>query len=163
MMGEVPRQNVAHGEQVRTAMVIDDALWIAGGAGGIIEGNGSPLVRGRQPRERRIARGEKTLVVQFAQRLAPGPRLRVVDIDDDDPASQLFEGRFDDVGEFPVGDEDARVPVFEAVRDGRGIRAGIQGIQHRPRHRHPEMGLVQFGRVGRHDRHRISLADPARG
>src|SRR5262249_13360056 len=66
-------EHVADGEEISAAVVIDHALRIAGGAGGIVERDRVPLVVGHFPGEVRIARREKILVVDAAQPLArPG-------------------------------------------------------------------------------------------
>mgnify|MGYP003694414121 CR=1 FL=1 len=56
MAVEAEGDDVADGVQVGAAMVIDDALGIAGRAGGVVEADGLPLVGGRTPAEGRSRR-----------------------------------------------------------------------------------------------------------
>ncbi len=67
----MPRgQHIAVTHQRGAAMMEDDALGIAGGAGGVVERDRVPFVVRHLPREIGIAAGEKLLVVDLAQRFA---------------------------------------------------------------------------------------------
>ena len=82
-----PGDDVADRVQVRAAVVVDDALRIAGGARGVVERDRVPFVAGPLPGEFRVASAEQLLVGLRAQALARARVLRVVDVDD--PASPL--------------------------------------------------------------------------
>ena len=70
-------------------MVGDDALGVAGGARGVADGNGVPLVRRSfEPRDRGM-RGEERLVFMLAQPFAGAGILAVADVDDDGRPSVL--------------------------------------------------------------------------
>jgi hypothetical protein len=64
-------------------MMIDDALGVAGGAGGIEQGNRLPFVLGLSPVIGGIALREEGFIVEIADQLAPF-RQRVIDVDDQD-------------------------------------------------------------------------------
>ncbi len=78
-------QHVALGKQVGAAVMVDDALGIAGGAGSIVERDGVPFILGHPPFELGIAAGEELLVFDVAKAGAVDGKLRVVVVDDDGP------------------------------------------------------------------------------
>ena len=142
-------------------MVIDNALRITGGARGVVQGDGIPLVVGQLPGEIGLAFVQQGLVILFAERFAAG-EFRVEGIDDD--RLRPFEQRqraFDDDGEFRIGDQHLGFAVGQHEGDGFGVEAGIQGIEDGADHRHAEMALEHRCRVGQHHRDRVALADTA--
>ena len=82
-------------------MVVDDALRVAGGAGGVIQRDGVPLVVRQAPGEIGIAFVEECFVVLFAEALGT----RIVGIDDiDDQRLRPLEqrqGRLDGLQRTP--------------------------------------------------------------
>src|SRR6185369_8875864 len=89
--GESERERVAEGVEVRAAMVIDDALGIAGRSRGVEEADGLPLVAWLRRREGRIALGEKRLVVDRTEAGTVPVAQGIVDVDDGNRAGQEGE------------------------------------------------------------------------
>ena len=80
MMAELPREDVAHGVEIRAAMMGDDALGVAGRARGVGEGDRIPLVIGHSGLKRGIALRKRRLVFDFADPLSAGES-RIVHVD----------------------------------------------------------------------------------
>ena len=74
-------QRIAVAHQGGAAMVIDHALGIPGGAGGVIQGDGVPFVVGHRPGKIRIAGFQEFLVIDLSQPRAALRKFRVVIID----------------------------------------------------------------------------------
>ena len=70
MLAHAGMDGVGIGHQRGAAVVVDDALGIAGGARGVVERDRVPFVVGHRPGEIGIAAGEELLVVDRAERLA---------------------------------------------------------------------------------------------
>src|SRR4051812_4611734 len=51
--------------------------------------------------------------------------------------------------------------MLENEADGFGIKARVDGVQHRSQHRHAVMRLQQFGYIGSYHRDRIADTDAA--
>lgn len=143
-------------------MVIDHALGVAGGAGGVVEADGLPLVRRPLPGEFGIAFGEEGLVVQIADRLAFAV-LGVVDVDHQRRMVEHADGGVNHVEELAVGDHHLGFAVLQHERDGFGIQAHVEGVEHRADHRHAEMHFEHRRDVRQHHRHRVALADATAG
>ena len=142
--------------------MVDDAFGIARGAGGVIEGDGVPLVRGVLPFEIRVAAGDELLIVAFAESFAA----RAESVDDVDDLYLIFgtdECTFDDRRKLGVGDQYLRLAVLEHETDSLGVEPGVERIQHRARHRHAEMRFDHFRRIRGHQRHRIAAANAKPG
>ena len=76
MAWHAPVQDVVERVQICAAVVIDDALGIAGRARGVVERDGVPLVARRLPRVAGVAFGQQRLVVASAQALCLCRRTR---------------------------------------------------------------------------------------
>ena len=144
--------------KVRAAMMIDDALWVAGGAGGVVQRDRIPFIGRRLPRVFGIAFGEECLVADVAERF-PIRVVRIIDVDDQWAFVQECQRLFDRGGELAIGDERTRAAVAQHEGDGVGVKARVERVQHGAAHRHPEMRLVCRGDVGGHDGDRVVLAD----
>ena len=112
---------VGVGHQGRAAMVVDDALRIAGGARGVVERDRVPFVVGHRPVEAGIAAGEEFLVVERADPRALRMRrvrgvVGVVIVDDQRLHRAEPQSVLDDAGELAVDDQDLR------IRHGRAGR-----------------------------------------
>ena len=55
-------KHIADCQQVGAAMVVNDALGIAGGARGVVERDGVPFIGGQRSMQSRVARGDEVLV-----------------------------------------------------------------------------------------------------
>jgi hypothetical protein len=124
---EVPLQSVAEGVQVGAAVVVDDALGVAGGAGGVVDRDGVPFVGRAGPGVAGVARDEKGLVVGRADGVAGGGG--VVDVDDERARGGAGQGFVEDGGELAVGEEDLRLGVVEDIGDGASVEAAVEGAQ----------------------------------
>ena len=81
MLAHAAGDDVADREQVGAAVVIDHALGIAGGAGGVVERDRVPLVARHLPGEVGIAVLDEILVFDRADALARAGIFRVVEVD----------------------------------------------------------------------------------
>ena len=83
VLAHVAGEDVADREQVGAAVMIDDALGIAGGAGRVVEADRVPLVVGHLPGEGGIAAFEKCFVLESAEPLAGAGIFGIVVVDDE--------------------------------------------------------------------------------
>ena len=101
MPAHVGRDDVADREQVGAAMVIDDALRVAGRSGRVVERDGVPLVEREDALVDLVALGDEGLVFDLADPRAGAFVFRVVVVDDEGP----------DLGELQrLGDRPPRIP-----------------------------------------------------
>ena len=70
LWAEPEHQGVAERVEESAAVVIDDALGVAGGARRVVQRDRLPFVGGRGPSKVRIAFGQQRLVIGLAQRLS---------------------------------------------------------------------------------------------
>ncbi len=154
-------QCVAVAHQRRTAMVIDHALGIAGGARGVIQRDGVPFVGRHPPGEFGITVFEKFLVIDLAKPRPALRKFRIVIIDHQRLLLQQRQGARNGGGKLPVGDQNLGLAMFQHEGEGGGVQPRVQRIQHRPQHRHAIMGLQHGRGVGQHHRHRVALLDTA--
>ncbi|MCY1336266.1 hypothetical protein D9M69_220680 [compost metagenome] len=156
--GHVPVEHVRQRSQIGAAMVVDHALRVACGAGGIVEGDGLPFVGGLAALPVRIAPGQEALVFDIRQPAAPFDG----GIDDVDHQRLVVEQRqcgFDYVSVLRVGDQHLCLRVPEHEGDGGRVQAHVQRVQHGATHGHAEMHLQHLRRVGGHHGHRIARPD----
>ena len=163
VLAEVAGDHVAERQQRRAAVVVDHALRVARGAGRVVQADRVPLVLRRHPLVLRVALRQEGLVLGLAQALARPVVLRVVVVDHQGRGVEPGQRRGDRAGEFPVGDQHLRLAVAEAEGDRRRVEAGVEGVEHRPRHRHAVVALDHRGRVGEHHRHGVAAPDPPGG
>src|SRR5205807_5078013 len=118
--------DVADREQISTAVAVDDALGVAGGAGRVVERNRVPFVRGYLPAKIGIAAGQELLIFDRAEPLARAGELRIVVVDDE----RLYLGErqrlFDRARELAVRDQHLGFAVVEREGDDRGIEARVE-------------------------------------
>ena len=103
------------------------------------------------------------LVFDRAQPLARSVELGIVVVDDQrlhlgERERLLRQGR-----ELPVGDQHLGLRVIELEGDQRGIETGVDGVEHRPGHRHAVVAFEHRRRVGEQDRDGIAAGDALRG
>ena len=82
MAADVGGEDVAGREQVCAAMVVDDALRIAGRARGVVERDRVPFVAGRRALVSCVPLGDQGLVVEIPQPLAGSVVFGIVVVDD---------------------------------------------------------------------------------
>ena len=138
-------------------MVIDDALGIAGGARGVVEGDGIPLVVRALPGEFGIALGDELLVGHSAQQFA-ALEGGIIDIDHQQWVFHQLQCLADHRRHLTLGDQHLGLGVLQDEGDRRGIQTRIDGVEHCPDHGDAEVGLEMFGQVGAHEGDRV--ADP---
>ena len=101
---DVGGEDVAGGEQIGAAMVVDDALRIAGRARGVVERDRVPFVAGRRPLVSFVPLGDQGLVVEIPQPLAGAVIFRVVVVDHQRADLGALERFADHTREFAVDD-----------------------------------------------------------
>ena len=144
-------------------MVVDHALGIAGGAGGVVERDRAAFVGRRRPDEIGIALGDERLVFDAAQALArPGMKL-VVDVDHQRSLLQPRQCRPDLAGEFAIGDQHPGLAVLQDIGDGGGLEPGIDGVEHGAEHGHAVVRLHHRRHVRQHDRDGVAGAHAGSG
>ena len=161
MLAQAAGEHVADREQVGAAVVVDDALGIAGRARSVVERDGVPLVVGHFPREVGIARRDEILVLDRAQPLARAGEFRIVVVDHQRLHLGERQRLLRQLREFAVGDQHLGVGVVELEGDDGGVEAGIDGVEHRARHRHAVVAFEHRRRVGEHGRHGVAALDAA--
>ena len=143
-----PGQDVADRLQERAAMVIDDALRVAGRARCVVERDCAAFVGWRRPGEPRIALGDEVLVLEGSEPLA-GPCIQVVDdIDDEWPFSQPRQRGADLSSKLPVGDKHLGLTMPQSIGDGCRVEACVDGVQHGAQHRHAVVRLDHSRHIG---------------
>ena len=157
----LPADHVGQRVQVRATVVVDHALGIAGGAGGVVQGDGLPLVLRQAPGRLGIAFGEQLLVFQLADQLALGIG-RIVDADQQRRLGHVAGGAQRQLAELLVHQQHAGLAVLQDETDGFGIQTGVDGIEHRAAHGHAKVRLEHRRAVGRQNRHGIAQTDAPR-
>ena len=158
MHADTPGHLVANGVQVSATVVVDHALGVAGGAGGVVQGNGLPLVFGPVPVEFGVAFGEEGFVVQIAQGFAFAV-LGIVDIDDQNRALDQLQRLTDDLVKLTVGDQHAGFTVIEHKGDGFGVQTHVQGVEHGADHGYTKVAFQHGGDIGQHRGNGIALTN----
>ena len=160
---DVGGEDVAGREQIGAAVVINDALGIAGGARGVVERNRVPFVARRRTLISLVALGDQRLVVEASQPLAGAVVFGVVVVDDQRPGLGPLQRRADDGGEFTVDDERLGLAVIEHEGDRRRVEASVERVEHGAAHRHAIVTFEHRGRVGEHDRDRVAAHEASLG
>ena len=155
--------DVADGEQMRAAVMIDHAFRIAGGARRVVERDRVPFVARHFPGVGRIALRDEFLVFDGADPLAGAGKLLVVIIDDQRLHLGERQRLFHHFGKFAVDDHDLGVGMVEREGEDRGIEPRVQRIEHALAHRHAVMALEHGRRIGEQRRHRVAAPDAALG
>ncbi|MNF72021.1 hypothetical protein D3C84_539840 [compost metagenome] len=160
MVAHGPGHLVAQGIQISAAVVIDHAFRIAGGAGGVVQRDGLPLVGWPLPGERRVAFRQQRFIVQIADGLA-FTVFRVVDVDDQRRVIKHADSGVNHVMELAVGDQHLGLAMLEHERNGFSIQAHVERVEHGADHRHAKMHFQHFRDIGQHHRHGVVFADAA--
>ena len=117
MAADIAGEDIARGEQVRAAMMVDNAFRIAGRARGVVERNRIPFVARRRAPISLVPLGDQRLVVEVSQPLAGAVVLGVVVVDNERPSLGPLERHADDCREFTVDDERFGFAVIEHEGD----------------------------------------------
>ena len=148
---------------MRAAVVIDHALRIAGGAGGVVEADGVPLVVRHVPGVVGIAAGDELLVFDLAQPLAGAGIFRIVVVDHQRLGLAERERLLHHLGEFAVDDDDLGLGMVEREGDDRRVEPRVERVEHALRHRHAVVAFQHGRRIGQHDRDAVAALDAALG
>jgi len=159
MLADPRRQDVAGGDQLRAAMVIDDALRAAGGAARVVQRDRIPLVARQGPRESRIALGEQRLIRNAPHCLA-GRAVRVGRLDHQGARGALRQGYTQHREKLGIDDDRLRLAVVEDVGDRRRVEPRVDGVEHGAGHRHAVMAFQHGRHVGQQRRDRVAASDP---
>ncbi len=146
VLAHARRERVGVAHERRAAMVVHDALGVAGRAAGIIERDRVPFVLRHGPAIVRIAIGDEILIIEIAEALAFDAAFEVAIVDQERLHLGLLQRLLEDGAELGVADQHFRVGMVEHEGDRRGIEAGVDGMQHGARHWHPVMRL-EHGRA----------------
>ncbi len=155
---EPERDRIADCIQKGAAMVVHDALRVAGRPGSVIERDRLPFVLRPGPTRRGIAFAEKAFVVRPAERCTTAA---VINFDQGHWSRQLVQCLPDDRCEFPVGDQQSGLSMRQDERDRARVEAIVHCVEHRARHRHAVMRFEQCRHIRRHDGDRIAARYPA--
>ena len=159
------RVRVAH--QRRAAMMVDDALRIAGRAGRVVQADRIPFVVGHAPGEIRIAFGDAAPRSRACRSRSPfgvGASAGYSGSSKSTTSGFAF-ARFSasrhDGGKFAVDDHHFRFRMVELEGDHRRVEPRVDRVQHGAEHRHAVMRLEHRRRVGEHHRDGVADADAA--
>ena len=112
--------HVADREQIGAAMMVDDALRIAGRARSVVERDSIPLVVRHPPGEIGVAGVQEILVFQIAEAFAGAGKFRVVIVDDQRLCLGASERVLHHLGKFAVDDQHLGLGMVE--REGEDAR-----------------------------------------
>ncbi len=158
MLAHGPHRLIAHAVHVGTAMVINDAFRVTGGAGGVVQGDGIPFVLWQAPLELRVTFLQEDLIIQVAH-LCAFTVLRVIHINHQRLFIQAADGVADNVAKFPVRHNNLGFPMLQHEGNGLGVQAHIQGIENRPDHGHTKVTLHHGRDIGQHRCHGVAAAN----
>src|SRR5271154_1100733 len=105
MAPDVGGDDIADREQIGAAMVVDDALGIAGRARGVVERDRVPFVARRRALVSLVALGDQGLVVEPAEPLARAFVLGVGVVDRQRAGAGVLQRRSDDGREFAIDND----------------------------------------------------------
>ena len=151
--------DIADGEQIGAAMMVDDALGVAGGARRVVERNGVPFIGRSGALESLVALGDQRLVVEGAKPLVGTVIFGIVVIDDERPGLGELQRRGGRSGEFAVDDQRLGFAVVENEGERGGIETGVESIEDRAAHRHAVMAFQHRRRVGEHGGDRVAALE----
>ena len=133
VLPHAPDQNIAERIQISAAMVIDDALGVAGRARGIVERDRVPLVRRRQlPQIRGRRRRERLRNPSRRAARRRGPARSAMSITIGfcvEPRQRFFDHRC----EFGVGDQHLGLAMAQDEGNRVGVEADVERVEHRAR------------------------------
>jgi hypothetical protein len=144
-------------------VVVDDALGVPRGAGGVVEADRVPLVGRHLPDEVRIALREKRLVFDGSQALAGTGIFGIVVIDDQRLGLRKRQRLLDHLGIFAIGDQHLGFGVVEGEAEDSRVEPGVERIEDGAGHRDPVMGVDHRRGIRQHHRDGVAAPDPGLG
>ena len=160
---DVGGEDVAGGEQIGAAMVVDDALRIASRTRSIVERDRVPFVAGRRSLVGFVPLGDQGLVVEIPQPLARPVVFAIVVVDDQRADLGALERPADDPGEFAVDHDHLGLPVIQHESDRGRVEARVEGVEDGAAHRDTVVAFEHRGRVGEHDRYGVAANEASLG
>ena len=161
-----PGGRVAHGVEVRAAVMRDHAFRVAGGARGVRDRDRIPLVGRAAEMRQRLVRGDQSFVLVRAEALAGTGELAVADVDDDRGATVLFlqqpQCLLHRRRQLAIGEEHGRLAMVHLPGDKRRIEPRVERVEHGVEGGHGVVRLDHLGRVVKHRAHRRAAADAER-
>ena len=158
-----PADHLAHRVQVGAAVVIDDALGPARGAGGVVERDAFPFVLRHDPVEGGVGGGEHVLV----GRVACGGGVAAVGVGHLDQERfggiHLSDGGLGEGDELGISQDNLRAAVGEDIGDGVGFEPRVDRVEDRAAGGHAEMRLGLGGQVGDEGGHHVARPHAFRG
>ena len=161
VLAHAASDDIALRKQIGTAMVVDNAFRVAGGAGCVIEGDRVPFVERSCTFKPGVAFGKKCLIVERADAFAGAAKFGIVIIDYEGFDGYERKRGFGGCREFAVDNEDFRFAVIERERQDCRIKPRIQRVEHGTRHRHSVMAFEHCGGVGKQHRDRVATFNAA--
>src|SRR6516225_6756412 len=137
-------------------MMEDNALRVAGGAGGVVEGDRVPLIARHGPVRSGVALSQECLVLCSPKRSGSG---QVVNLYQRRPATELRERWTDDRGALAISNQQPCLAMRQDESDGAGIETIVQRVENSACHRHAVMRLEQRRDVRRYDGDGVSPPD----
>ncbi|MDT4861018.1 hypothetical protein FQZ97_956030 [compost metagenome] len=161
MLGHVPFEDVADRVRGRAAVVVDHALGVAGGAAGVVERDGVPLVRGQAPGKSRVASIQESFIGAAARGLRLTYEEGVFHVDHQQGRLVLSqrERLAQGAGELRVHDDDLGFAVVQHESNRVGVEPGVERVEHGARHGHAKVRFDHRRCVGQHHGHRVVLAN----
>ena len=138
--------------------MVHNTFRVAGGAGGVVQGNGLPFVLGPVPFELGIALGEEGFVIEIAQGFAFAV-LRIVHVDHQNRPFDQFQSLPNDRVELAVGNQYAGFAMLKHEGDGFGVQTYVQGVEHRADHGYTKVGFQHGRNIRQHGGNGIALAN----
>ena len=158
MLGHIPFQNIGHGVDGGTAMVVNHAFGVAGGTGSVVQRNGVPFIGRPSPVVQIGGGGEEMLVFIVAVMGGIGRAEQVVYLDDFQLRHAGFDAR-NVVGKFAVHQQYFGFAVLQAENQPFHIQADIECAQYAARHGYAEMRFHHGRGVGQQHRHGVVAAN----
>lgn len=159
MWRHAARQHIAHRIEIRAAMVIQHALGVAGGARGVVEADVLPFIGGRFPVRIGGLGGQPSFVLGIAQRAVIPGELPIFDAHRARRRVEQGQHVTHLLAVLAVEQQHRRAAVRQDESQRGRIQPRVERIEHRARHRHAEVRLVQRRRIRRQHRHHVAAFD----
>ena len=163
MGSHVGGEDIPDGQKICAAMVVDDALGIAGRSRRVVERDSVPFVHGRRALVVLVALGEQVLVFERRNASAGAVVLGIVVVDDERARLGELQGLSHHTREFAVDDQRFRFAVVEHEGDGGRVEAGVERVEHGAAHRHAIVAFEHRWRVGEHHCDRVAAGKASLG
>ena len=140
VFAHIPGHDVIHGIQISAAVVVHHAFRITGGAGGVVQGNGIPLI-GRQLPVKLAAGVLQQLFIGLRAQQFTAFVMLVVDADQNRFYGHHFQCFFGHFAKFTIHKQHLGFGVLQNKGNGFGVQTGINGIQNGTCHGNPKVSF----------------------